>query len=129
VIERKFFHYTDLEEWQCGMWAIVRGEKRKENAENAANLMRDSEAFFTAMIKAITEWPNSCLENLSNEASNRIAFLGHAGCCIGVGSPEENTRFGWHMLNKIEQDEANATALKALRIWIEQNSPKDLFSK
>lgn len=115
--ERVYFHYRDLEEFHAGMWRIVRGERRKRNAMNAAALMRDSAAFSAAMMRALTEWPNSCAHNLTADGVNKLAWLGHAGCCLGVESPEENTRIGWHMLNQAEQDEANRVAQVVLDQW------------
>ena len=114
---RHYFHYEDLEEFKCGMWRIVRGEERMNNARNAANLMRDFVAFRDAMFRSIKEWPNSCLHNLTADAVNKIAWLGHAGCLLGVGSPEENTRIGWHMLNPDEQANANRAAQEVLNYW------------
>lgn len=117
---RVYFHYEDLEEFKCGMWRIVRGEKRAENARKAAAVMRDSARFAASMRRALAEWPNSCAHNLTAENTNRLAWLGHAGNLIACGSPEENTRIGWHMLNKEEQDEANRVAQVVLDEWIAQ---------
>lgn len=121
-MNRVWFHYQDLEEYKRGMWKIVRGDDRKRNSTAAANLMRNCEAFKTAMYSAVRDWPNSCAFNLTSDAVNRIAWLGHAGCCIGAGSPEENTRIGWHMLNFDEQAKANAAALEVLNYWCEVNA-------
>lgn len=125
--ERIYHHFGDLEEFHAGMWRIVRGEDRKRNIEAAANLMRNPPEFKKAMLEAIETWTNSCQHNLTAENVNRIAWLGHAGCCIGVGSPEENTRAGWHTLNKQEQDEANRVAAEVLAGWDAANSDKGLF--
>lgn len=116
-MNRHYFHYEDLEEFKSGMWKIVRGEDRKKNAEAAAGLMRDPRSFKKAMYEAVSKWPNSCLHNLTADAVNKIAWLGHAGCCIGVGSPEENTRIGWHKLTPREQGIANAAAQEVLNYW------------
>ena len=118
---RKYHHYSRLEEWRDGMWRIERGDQRRANAERAADLMRRPRDFEAAMRRAFVEWPTSCEHNLTAENANRIAWLGHAGCCLGVGSPEENTRIGWHMLNRSEQDEANAAAARVLSDWQRQN--------
>jgi hypothetical protein len=104
------------------MWQIVGGEKKKANSEAAANLMRNSIEFEAAMLRAIEEWPNSCQHNLSAEDTNRLAWLGHAGCLLATGSPEENTRCGWHLLTTKEQDLANAAAQNVLDKWVEANS-------
>ncbi len=81
--------------------------------------MRDSEQFEYHMRRAFDEWPNSCSHNLTSENSNRLAWLGHAGCLLGANSPEENTRFGWHTLDHAEQNEANRVADRVLASWLE----------
>lgn len=115
---RRYFHYEQLEEFQQGMWRIVRGDQRMANARAAADLMRDAARFSKAMFQAVRDWPNSCLHNLTAEAVNKIAWLGHAGCCLGAGSPEENTRIGWHMLSPEEQARANQAAQTVLDYWL-----------
>jgi len=122
MIERQYFHYEELDEFKAGMWRIVRGDERMVNAKNAANLMRDPIIFKYYMGIAANQWGKSAAHNLTVENSNRLAWLGHAGCCIGVGSPEENTRIGWHMLNKQEQDAANTAAQEVLDEWLEKNT-------
>ena len=124
-MERKFFHFNELEEFHSGMWRIQRGEVRDKAANLSANLMRDIQKFTAAMMQALEEWPNSCKHNLTMENGNRLAWLGHAGCCIAVNSPEENTRCGWHMLSKVEQDLANEAATSVLNLWIEANSQSE----
>lgn len=116
--ERLYFHYEQLEEFRSGMWRIVRGDARRKYAERAADLMRDPASFRDAMRRALSEWPISCEHNLTSEASNRLAWLGHAGCCLAVQSSEENTRHGWHMLTPKEQDAANLAAESVLAEWL-----------
>lgn len=114
---RVYHHYTALEEYKASMWRITTGIERRGYIEEAANLMREPERFEAAMLRAVNEWPISCEHALTAESTNRIAWLGHAGCCIEVGSPEEATRAGWHTLTAAEQDEANASAAKVLEEW------------
>lgn len=116
---RQVYHpYWKLEEHQHGMWRqVTGGGNRLQHATNAANLMRDPEAFKESMLKAVRTWSNSCEAALTTPGLNRRAWLGHAGCCIGVGSPEELTRLGWHMLSREEQDAANAAADEAIFEW------------
>ena len=93
--------------------------------------MRDSDTFKTAMLRAIAEWPLSAEVALTADATNRIAWLGHAGCCIATGSPEEATRAGWHTLSQSGQDEANRVAGEVLEAWEGTYAPQhgiDLFS-
>ena len=114
---RIYLRYEKLEEFKAGMWKIVRGVQRERNVFQAAALMRDIPAFSQAMLQAVHEWQQSCAHNLTSENSNRLAWLGHAGCCIAVMSPEENTRAAWHTLNKVEQDLANEAAQQVLEYW------------
>lgn len=122
--QRIFHHYEQLEEYHAGMWRIVRGQQRQLNIRSAADLMRDAQRFKACMRRALTDWPRSCEANLTAESVNRIAWLGHAGCCIGVGSPEENTRAGWHTLNQAEMDEANRVAGEVLDEWLHSYRPQ-----
>lgn len=130
--ERIYYHYEALEEFHAGMWRIVRGEKRKDFIDHAADLMRSPEEFKAAMLLAIKLWPKSCEMNFTSDAVNKIAWLGHAGCCIAVNSPEDCTRLAWHTLSKDEQDEANRVAAEALKTWIppatKETNVIDLFS-
>jgi hypothetical protein len=112
-----YHHYERLEEYQIGMWRMVSGETRRPLRDAAAMLMRDPEAFKAAMLRAVREWRYSCEHNLTSYASNRIAWLGHAGCVIATGSPEDVTREAWWTLNQAEQDEANRVAAEALAEW------------
>lgn len=116
--QRVYHHYENLEEYHEGMWRIVRGEKRKAFADAAADLMRQPDEFKAAMAAATKTWEKSCEANLTADAVNRLAWLGHAGCCIAVQSPEDCTRMGWHQLNKDEQNEANRVAQEVLDQWL-----------
>lgn len=131
MFERVFRHYEELEEYHAGMWRIERGEARKVHIQASADLMKDSDAFKVAMQRALAEWPMSVEVALTADAVNRIAWLGHAGCCVGTESPEEATRAGWHTLDQSEQDEANRVAAEVLEEWETAYSKKkgvDLFS-
>lgn len=116
-LRRVFHHYERLEETKAGMWRVTHGDERKAHIAAAAFLMRNPERFEVAMRRAIAEWPLSCENALTAESTNRLAWLGHAGCCIATGSPEEATRAGWHTLTPPEQDAANAAADRALLAW------------
>lgn len=99
------------------MWRIVPAEERQAFVRIVADLMRNAPAFKTAMLRATHEWPYSCEHNLTCTSMNRIAWLGHAGCCIAHEAPEDLTRLAWHTLNTNEQDAANAAAAEVLADW------------
>ena len=116
-MQRVYHNFMRLEEYTAGMWRITRGTERKAFVKLAAELMIDTSKFHAAMVRAISEWPLSCAHNLCVEQMNRIAWLGHAGCCVGVRSPEDCTRAGWYWLTDDQMRAANAVAADALSLW------------
>lgn len=119
AIRRIYFHHKDLEEYEggSGMWRLVNGPSRLQYERDSANLMRDPAAFADAMRRALVEWPNSCTNAFTTNGMNQRAWLGHAGCYLATGSPEETTRLGWHTLNEPEQHAANAAADLVISEW------------
>ena len=117
VFQRVHHHYEKLEEAEHEMWRVEYGEEKELHLEKAAGLMKDPSAFRDAMIRAVFEWPNSCEHNLTCFSMNRRAWMGHAGCLIGAGSPEATTRLAWHTLTTPQQDAANRAADEAIAAW------------
>jgi hypothetical protein len=116
-IERVFHPWNKCEEFGAGMWRKVSGEEYQDFAMKAADLMRNPEKFKKAMAEVVANWPMSAEHNLTAIECNRRAWLGHAGCLTGVGSPEEPTRIGWHQLTKAEQFEADRVAQEVIDAW------------
>jgi hypothetical protein len=115
---RRVYHRHDsLEEIANGMWRTVGQPERDAYALESAELMRSSERFKDAMLRAVEEWPVSCEHNLTAVSMNRLAWVGHAGCCVTLGAPEDATRQGWHLLDEDEQREANRVAMEAIEEW------------
>lgn len=116
---REHYAYTELEEFHPdgGMWATVPQADRPRYIESSANLMVDAHRFADAMRRALAEWPKSCDVALSNPSMNHKAWLGHAGCFLATGSPEETTRLGWHTLDAPEQAAANEAAQTVITEW------------
>ena len=116
---RIWFPFDQLEEHQFGLWRKVPVSQQERYIEAAHGLMCDPAAFLAAMLRVVEEWPNSMLAAMTTPSLNRRAYMGHAGCCLAVGSPEDLTRLAWHRLREDEQDEANAMADEAIRAWEE----------
>jgi hypothetical protein len=122
VVTRIYYPHTAREEFQGsgGMWHIVHGMFYQEQfSRAAADLISKPNAFRTAMLRALTEWPNSCEMAFTTDGNNQRAWLGHAGCFLATGSPEECTRLGWHRLNDRQQYAANAAADDVIEVWCE----------
>jgi hypothetical protein len=134
-VTQVFYHYSQCEEFfpDNGMWRTVSGAAaRQKHSDDAAALMRDREAFTAAMRRVLVEWPKSTEVNLTNPAVNHRAFMGHAGCFLATGSPEDCTRLGWHALTDAEQRIANAAATQVIAEWTasyeERLAPLELFN-
>jgi|SRR6185503_1026262 len=123
-IDRVYYDYRELEEYEFGMWKRPTGERRKLFINRAADLMRCADEFKEAMARAVKIWPKSCQHNLTSLDSNRIAWLGHAGCCVAANSPEECTRVAWHTLTADEQNDANRVAAEVLQCWDDENGDR-----
>lgn len=119
-VKRKHFSYLDLEEYEggVGMWRIVTGAATRQGYIDASSaLMACPLNFMEAMRLALQKWPNSCINAFTAEGNNKRAWLGHAGCYLATGSPEETTRLGWHALDPAEQYAANDAADRIIREW------------
>lgn len=117
---RRFHPWTAMEEYlpDGGMWAIINdSDTRARLAGAAADVMADPERFAESMRRALREWPRSVEVALTTPGMNHRAWLGHAGCFLAVGSPEDVTRIGWHQLDDGEQYAANAAADTVIREW------------
>lgn len=126
---RRSYSWEDLEEYghDGGMWRTPPARERDALADAAADLMRNEEAFACAMRRALIEWPVSCSVALTTPGLNRRAWLGHAGCYLETGSPEETTRLGWHRLEPHEQARADAAADLIIAEWAEGQEQPSLF--
>jgi hypothetical protein len=118
-LKRVYYHYLQREEFDGGMWRVVAPEDRDGLTAAAADLMRDPGRFYSAMLRAQRLWPRSCEAALTADPINKRAWLGHAGCCVEVESPEDLTRAAWNTLGQSEQDAANAAADRAIEFWME----------
>lgn len=91
--------------------------RREPMVQAAAALMRDAAGFEAACVRATLEWPNSTAAALTTPSMNYQAWIGHTGCCLALGSPEELTRQGWRLLSELEQNAANDAAQRAIDGW------------
>jgi len=123
---RIFHHYQDLEEYRNGMWRKAKGDAKNQYIKKSFELMKNIYLFKDSMRQAIIKWVRSCEHNLTIIPSNRLAWLGHAGCCIYAGSPEECTRKAWHLLTDEERNNANRAALDVLAEWDKQHKREQM---
>jgi ParB-like chromosome segregation protein Spo0J len=120
--ENRTFHTFD--KWECykaGFYATTKEGMTQEECEQAyRTVLADTKRFRKALNGVVTEWKHSCEHYLTNQAMNRIAWLGQAAVCYDSGVPA-TYRGGWQLLTKEEQTEANETALTYLNKWLKKN--------
>jgi ParB-like chromosome segregation protein Spo0J len=118
----RFFHTYD--EWECykaGFYETnFEGKKDEECKKMYAEFLSNDILFRETLEKVITEWKNSCEHYLTNQAMNRIAWLGQASMCYATGVPSKYSA-GFYLLTDKEQDKANRTALEYLNKWLVEN--------
>ena len=116
---RQHYPWHELEEHHPdgGMWSIPPADRRQQFIEAAELIMANPDQFRQAMRRVLAEWPRSASVALSNPSMNHKAWMGHAGCYLSTGSPEETTRLAWHNLDEGEQLEANQAAADVIGEW------------
>lgn len=118
----RIFH--PYEKWECyanGFYATGWPGRSKDECETIyARFLADDEAFRKALDGVISEWKHSCEHYLTNNAMNRIAYLGQAAACYAHGLPSVYCG-GFNILTEEQKDIANATALEYLNKWLVAN--------
>jgi hypothetical protein len=115
---RKFHTFDKWECYKAGFYAQnFEGKKQSECEIMYADFLSSNDTFRIALDGVITEWANSCEHYLTNNAMNRIAWLGQAAMCFATGVP---SRFcsGFNLLDEQQKNIANNTALEALNKWL-----------
>lgn len=117
------------DKWECykaGFYETTKPGMTKEKCLNAyRDFLADTDKFAETLEKIITEWPNSCEHYLTNNAMNRIAWLGQAAACYALGIPS-TYRGGFSLLTEEQQAAANEVALTYLNKWREQRGQEPL---
>jgi ParB-like chromosome segregation protein Spo0J len=118
----RIFHTYD--KWEChkaGFYASsVEGKTADQCKEDYRRFLSDPGLFREALEGVTSEWKNSCEHYLTNQAMNRIAWLGQAAMCYHSGVPSKFCG-GFNLLTEKEQYEANLVALEALNNWLLNN--------
>lgn len=116
--------YHPWTKWEDSLHGFHGGlEYPKDNTlELYASLLRDLPKFEAALTTIINEWKYSCEHNLTNEAMNRIAYLGQSACALIYNVPSSVSMGGFNLLTPGEQQAADAMAQKYLDIWLSRRS-------
>ena len=122
---RVWHPYWLWEDWKAGMWRKVSADERKSMLKKAIEFTGNHELYGQYMLRAVREWPIACEHNLTEEAMNRLAWIGHAATCIAIDCPEDITRQAWGYLTQQQRDDANRQAEIALNEWMRTYERQD----
>lgn len=122
-MKRVFHPFWTWEEIQFGMWNNV--SNVPEHLARAIKFTGDHVLYGSFMRRVTLEWPISCEHNLTDEAMNRKAWIGHAATALAISCPEHITRMAWGHLTEEQRDLANRQAQDAIDSWIATYQGKD----
>lgn len=117
---KRIFHPYD--KWEDYRHNFYGGQEfnNDKSIETYAALLKDLPKFESALRVIVSEWQYSCEHNLSNEAMNRVAYLGQAACALLYKVPHNVSRGGYTLLTFEEQKAADVLAQKYLDLWLEK---------
>jgi ParB-like chromosome segregation protein Spo0J len=125
--ENRIFHtYEKWECWKAGFYNSSKSGVTKDEAQELyREFLADLSRFRAGLEIVISQWKNSCEHYLTNEAMNRIAWLGQAAACAAINLPAEFCG-GFNLLTQEQQIAANQLALEYLNKWLVANGRKEV---
>jgi hypothetical protein len=123
-MKRIYHHYEKWEDYQTGMFAIIKNQDEQMLISKAQMILSDDIKTREAMNMVINQWPVACEVNLSHRGLNRQAWLGQSACWLAGKVQCDQTKLAWHRLTADEQMIANAVADEVIKIW--ENRQKDI---
>jgi hypothetical protein len=116
----RIFHPWDKwEDYKNNFYGGVCEYDHDKSLSIYAALLKDIPRFEEALKIIISTWKYSCEHNLTNEAMNRIAYMGQAANALVNRAPSSVSMGGYNLLSKEEQIAADALAQKYINLWIE----------
>ena len=113
--------YHTWDKWECYPAGFYENQKEGLTNEECKEMYRaflsDLDLFRSTLSRVIAEWKNSCEHYLTNEAMNRIAWLGQASVAQALRIPS-CCRGGYNRLTEAQQIAADELALQYLNHWL-----------
>ena len=103
------------EEIGFNMWGEV--ANRRLFLQRAEIFTGNHRLYGRYMQRVAVEWPNSCINALTDYNLNRKAWIGHAACALALQCPEDITRQAWGLLTDEQRILANRQADRAIQSW------------
>lgn len=114
-LKRVWLPIDQWEEIGANMWGDVKD--RRLYLRRAVIFTGNHRLYGRYMMRVIHEWPNSCLNALTDYNLNRKAWIGHAACALALRCPEDITRQAWGLLSDEQRILANRQADRAIQSW------------
>lgn len=114
-LKRIWLPINDWEEIRFNMWGDV--SNRHLFLQKAVIFTGNHRLYGRYMQRVTLEWPNSCINALTDYNLNRKAWIGHAACALALRCPEDITRQAWGLLTDEQRILANRQASRAIQSW------------
>ena len=114
-LKRIWLPIDTWEEIGLNMWGEV--VNRRLYLQKAEIFTGNHRLYGRYMQRVTVEWPNSCINALTDYNLNRKAWIGHAACALALRCPEDITRQAWGLLTDEQRILANSQANRAIQSW------------
>ena len=114
-LKRIWLPIDTWEEIGHNMWGEV--ANRRLFLQRAEIFTGNHRLYGRYMQRVTVEWPNSCINALTDYNLNRKAWIGHAACALALRCPEDITRQAWGLLTNEQRILANRQADGAIQSW------------
>jgi hypothetical protein len=114
-LKRIWLPIDTWEEIGFNMWGEV--ANRRLFLQKAVIFTGNHRLYGRYMQRVTKEWPNSCINALTDYNLNRKAWIGHAACALAFRCPEDITRQAWGLLTNEQRILANRQADRAIQSW------------
>ncbi len=122
VSSAQIFHPWDVwEDYKYDFYNNCTGEEKKEKINLCIEMFNNEMETRQAMFYVVSNWRKSMEHNLTNNAMNKIAYIGQAACAYYARIPSTVTMEAWSLLDEDVQERANGIAQEALDFWISNN--------
>lgn len=114
-LKRVWLPIDQWEEISANMWGEV--ANRRIFLQRVVIFTGNHRLYGRYMQRVTIEWPNSCINALTDYNLNRKAWIGHAACALALHCPEDITRQAWGLLTNEQRILANRQADRAIQSW------------
>ena len=128
MIKQVFIEYWLWEDYNSGFYNLNCFDE-KEKINRSIKYMKDHSKFKEGMKKAVFNWGNSMLNNLTNPSMNKTAYIGQCANCIDNKTPSYITKKAWKELTLDEMKINNLNALDVFDKWKKVYYPKLMSMK